>query len=142
MAALSRLRAVVSAGAVGQAPGPRAGRLLPLYRPAAAEAPNGIIGLETALPLSLMQLVHSGRISLAHMIMLLSTNPARIIHQPLGRLQVGGHADITVFDPSFEWTYRAAEGRSKSRNSPFDGWHLKGAPTATIVAGNVVYRRV
>ena len=106
-----------------------------------AEAPNGIIGLETALPLSLMQLVHSGRISLAHMIMLLSTNPARIINQPLGRLQVGGHADITVFDPTHEWIYRAAEGRSKSRNSPFDGWKLRGAVTATIVAGKRVYQR-
>ncbi len=106
-----------------------------------AEAPNGIIGLETALPLSLMQLVHSGRISLAHMITLLSTNPARIINKPLGRLQAGGHADITVFDPNREWTYHAAEGRSKSRNSPFDGWNLRGAVTATIVAGKVVYRR-
>ena len=106
-----------------------------------AEAPNGIIGLETALPLSLMQLVHSGRISLAHMIMLLSTNPARVINQPLGRLQVGGHADITVFDLNHEWIYRAAEGRSKSRNSPFDGWKLRGAVTATIVAGRRVYQR-
>jgi dihydroorotase len=106
-----------------------------------AEAPNGIIGLETALPLSLMRLVHSGKISLAHLIMLLSTNPARIINQPLGRLQVGGHADITIFDPNHEWIYRAAEGRSKSRNSPFDGWKLKGSVTATVVVGNVVYRR-
>lgn len=104
-----------------------------------AEAPNGIIGLETALPLSLMQLVNMGRISLAHLIMLLSTNPARIINQPLGRLQVGGTADITIFDPNLEWTYRAAEGRSKSRNSPFDGWKLKGSVTATIVAGRIVY---
>ncbi len=105
------------------------------------EAPNGIIGFETALPLALMQLVHSGRISLAHLIVLMSTNPARIINQPLGRLQVGGAADITIFDPHLEWTYRAAEGRSKSRNSPFDGWKLKGAATATIVAGKIVYQR-
>jgi len=54
---------------------------------------------------------------------------------------VGGAADITVFDPNLEWTYQAAEGRSKSRNSPFDGWKLKGAATATIVAGKIVYRR-
>jgi dihydroorotase len=105
------------------------------------EAPNGVIGLETALPLALMQLVHGGRISLAHLIVLMSTNPARIINQPLGRLKVGGTADITIFDPNLEWSYRAAEGRSKSRNSPFDGWKLKGAPTATIVAGKVAYRR-
>ena len=105
------------------------------------EAPNGVIGLETALPLALLQLVHTGRISLAHLVVLMSTNPARIINQPLGRLKVGGAADITVFDPNLEWTYQAAEGRSKSRNSPFDGWKLKGAATATIVAGKIVYRR-
>ena len=106
-----------------------------------AEAPNGVIGLETALPLALTQLVDTGKISLAHLVVLMSTNPARIINQPLGRLKVGGPADITVFDPSLEWTYRAADGRSKSRNSPFDGWKLKGAATATIVAGKIVYQR-
>ena len=106
-----------------------------------AEAPNGVIGLETALPLALMQLVDTGKISLAHLVVLMSTNPARIINQPLGRLKVGLAADITVFDPSLEWTYRAADGRSKSRNSPFDGWKLKGAATATVTAGRVVYRR-
>ncbi len=106
-----------------------------------AEAPFGVIGLETALPLALTQLVHTGRISLAHLVVLMSTSPARIINQPLGRLQVGGPADITVFDPNLEWTYRAAEGRSKSRNSPFDGWKLKGAATATVVVGRIVYRR-
>ena len=107
-----------------------------------AEAPNGVIGLETALPLALMQLVDTGKLSLAHLVVLMSTNPARIINQSLGRLKVGGAADITVFDPSLEWTYRAAEGRSKSRNSPFDGWKLKGAATATIVAGRIVYQRL
>jgi dihydroorotase len=105
-----------------------------------AEAPNGVIGLETALPLALMRLVHSGRISLAHLIRLLSTNPARIINRPLGRLRAGGAADLTVFDPNREWTYRAAQGCSRSRNSPFDGWTMKGAVTATIVAGKVVYK--
>ncbi|MFB3922345.1 MAG: dihydroorotase [Terriglobia bacterium] len=105
-----------------------------------AEAPNGVIGLETALGLALTQLVHTGRISLAHLVVLMSTNPARLINQPLGRLQVGGTADITVFDPNLEWTYHAAQSRSKSRNSPFDGWKLKGAVTATVVAGKIVYR--
>jgi dihydroorotase len=75
------------------------------------------------------------------MISLLSANPARIINQPLGRLQPGGAADITVFDPNREWTYHAAEGRSKSRNTPFDGRTFRGAVTATIVAGRIVYRR-
>jgi dihydroorotase len=106
-----------------------------------AEAAFGIIGFETALALALTQLVHTGRISLWHLVLLMSTNPARIINQPLGRLAVGAPADITVFDPNLEWTYRVAESRSKSRNSPFDGWKLTGAVTATIVAGKVVYCR-
>ncbi|PYV07846.1 MAG: dihydroorotase, partial [Acidobacteria bacterium] len=87
------------------------------------------------------ELVHPGRISLWHLISLLSAGPARVVHKPLGRLRVGGEADITLFNPQLEWTYQAAQGRSKSRNSPFDGWKLKGAVTATIVAGKLVYRR-
>jgi dihydroorotase len=106
-----------------------------------AEAAFGIIGFETALGLALKQLVHTGRISLWHLVLLMSTNPARIINQPLGRLAVGAVADITVFDPNIEWTYQVARGRSKSRNSPFDGWKFTGAVTATIVAGKIVYRR-
>jgi dihydroorotase len=106
-----------------------------------SEAPFGVIGLETALGLALTQLVHTGRISLAHLVVLMSTNPARIINQPLGRMVVGSAGDVTILNPDLEWTYKAAEGRSKSRNSPFDGWKLKGAPTATIVAGKIVYRR-
>jgi len=110
-------------------------------KPLAADSPFGLIGLETALGLALTQLVHSGKISLGRLVSLMSTNPARIINQALGRLKVGGAADVTVFDPDLEWTYRAAEGRSKSRNSPFDGWKLKGAAIATIVAGRIVYQR-
>jgi dihydroorotase len=106
-----------------------------------AGAPFGIIGLETALGLTLTELVHTGLISLWHMVSLLSANPARIINQPLGRLRVGATADITLFDPELVWTYRAAEGRSKSRNTPFDGRTFRGAVTATIVNGKVVYRR-
>ncbi len=105
-----------------------------------AEAPFGIIGFETALPLALTQLVHTGKISLAHLVVMMSSNPAHLIHRPLGRLQAGGAADVTVFDPAREWTYHVRESRSKSRNSPFDGWKLKGMVTATIVAGKVVYR--
>ena len=96
---------------------------------------------------ALTRLVHTGKISLAHLVILMSTNPARIVNlsagegQPLGRLIVGGAADITVFDPDFEWVYKTSRGCSKSRNSPFDGWELKGAPTATVVAGKIVYRR-
>jgi dihydroorotase len=110
-------------------------------KPLDAGAPFGIIGLETALGLALSELVHTGLISLWHMISLFSANPARIINQPLGRIRIGGAADLTLFNPDLAWTYHVAEGRSKSRNSPFDGRTFRGAVTATIVAGRVVYRR-
>jgi len=116
-----------------------------LKRRPLAEAPFGVIGLETALPLALMRLVQPGRITLRRLVSLLSSNPASMIRSAatatLGRLQVGSAADITVFDVHREWTYEAALGRSKSRNSPFDGWPLRGAVTATIVGGKTVYRR-
>ena len=108
-----------------------------------AEAPFGVIGFETAFALALTQLVNPGKISLPHLIVLMSTNPGRIIRQKvnpnLGRLKLGGIADITVFDPECDWTYRTAGGRSKSRNSPFEGWTFKGLITTTIVSGKVVY---
>jgi dihydroorotase len=104
-------------------------------------APFGVIGLETALGLAITQLVEPGRISLVRLIELMSANPAQIINQPLGTVRPGRAADITIFDPSREWTYRAEEGDSKSRNSPFDGWRLKGRVIATIVSGRVVYRQ-
>jgi dihydroorotase len=106
-----------------------------------AEAPFGIIGLETAFGLAMTFLVHSGRISLDDVIRLLSVNPAAIIRRPGGRLQVGAAADLTLFDPDLEWRYSVAESRSRSRNSPFDGWRLKGAVIATVVGGRIVYRR-
>jgi len=110
-------------------------------KPLDGGAAFGIIGLETALALALSELVHTGLISLWHMISLLTANPARIINQPLGRLQVGGPADLTLFDPDREWTYHTSAGRSKSRNTPFDGRTFRGAVTATIVGGRIVYRR-
>ena len=105
-------------------------------------APFGITGLETAVALALTYLVHPGKITLPRMVELLSSNPARIIRQPLGRITQGGTADLTLFDPEREWTYHATTGESKSHNSPFDGWKLRGAVTATLVAGNVVYQRL
>ena len=105
------------------------------------EAPFGVTGLETALGLAMTYLVHAGRISIGDLVTLLTVNPARIINRPLGRVAMGSAADITAFDPEREWTYRVAESRSKSRNSPFDGWKLKGCVMATVVAGKVVYER-
>lgn len=106
-----------------------------------ATAPFGVTGLETAFGLAMTQLVEPGRISLSRLVELFSTQPARILKLPGGRLRVGGPADITLFDPRQKWTYHASEGKSKSRNSPFDGWTLAGAVTATIVEGKIVYRR-
>jgi len=75
------------------------------------------------------------------LIALMTSKPARTINKPLGRIQVGGVADLTLLDPDLEWTYYAADGYSKSHNSPFDGWKFRGAITATIVGGRTVFRR-
>jgi dihydroorotase len=102
-------------------------------------APFGIIGLETELALSLMQLIHSQRLSLTDMIAKFTVNPARLLNLPKGTLSVGSDADVTVFDPDCEWAFRAEASASKSKNSPFSGWKLKGKTYATIVAGKVVW---
>jgi dihydroorotase len=105
-------------------------------------APMGITGLETAIGLAFNELVHKGIIDLVRLVELCSTNPARIFKlQDRGTLAAGSIADITIIDPDLSWTYKAAESRSKSRNSPFDSWEFSGAPVATIVAGRIVYRR-
>jgi dihydroorotase len=102
-------------------------------------APFGIIGLETELSLSLMQLVHTKRISLSNLIAKFTTNPARLLNLQKGTLSVGADADVTVFDPNEEWIFRAEDSASKSKNSPFNGWKLKGKVFATIVAGKKVW---
>jgi len=103
-------------------------------------APFGIVGLETAVPIVFDRLVHAGRISLARMIELLSVNPARTLHLPGGTLAEGSPADVTVLAPDLSVTVSAAAMRSKSKNTPFDGWHLRGGVVATIVDGRIVYR--
>ena len=104
-------------------------------------APFGIVGLETAVPLVFERLVHTGRISLGRTIELLSVNPARVLHLPGGTLAEGAPADITVLAPDLPVTVSAAALRSKSKNTPFDGWTLRGGVVATIVGGRIVYRR-
>ena len=101
------------------------------------KAPFGIIGLETALPLSL-RLVTEGRLSLARMVDALTCAPARIFHLPGGSLAPGALADLTVFDPAAEWTCDPALSLSKSRNTPFAGWQLTGRPVYTIVGGRLI----
>lgn len=98
-------------------------------------APFGITGLETELPLSLMQLYHSGLLDLPQLIAKFTVNPARLLGLPKGTLTVGAAADITVFDPDGEWVFDKTAGASKSLNSPFQGWRLKGTVVATIVGG-------
>jgi dihydroorotase len=102
-------------------------------------APFGITGLETELALSLMQLVHTKKISLADMIAKFTVNPARLLNLNKGTLSVGADADVTVFNSDEEWIFRAEESASKSKNSPFSGWKLKGRAVATIVAGKKIW---
>jgi dihydroorotase len=102
-------------------------------------APFGITGLETELALSLMQLVHTKRISLADMIAKFTVNPARLLNLNKGTLSIGADADVTVFDPEQEWVFTREDSASKSKNNPFFGWQLKGKAVATIVGGKVVW---
>jgi dihydroorotase len=103
-------------------------------------APFGIVGLETAVPIVFDRLVHAGHISLARMIELLAVNPARILGVAGGNLSEGAPADVTVLAPDLRVTVSAAALRSKSKNTPFDGWTFRGGVAATIVGGRIVYR--
>jgi dihydroorotase len=102
-------------------------------------APFGITGLETELALSLMQLYHAKRLGLPELIAKYTVAPAQLLNLPKGTLSVGADADVTVFDPDREWVFERAETASKSANSPFFGWKLKGRAVATIVAGKKVF---
>jgi dihydroorotase len=104
-------------------------------------APFGIVGLETAVPLVFDRLVHTGRIGIRRVIELLSVNPARVLNVAGGSLADGAIADVTILDPDERVTIRAADLKSKSKNTPFDGWTLRGAVAATIVGGRVVYSK-
>jgi dihydroorotase len=102
-------------------------------------APFGITGLETAVSLCFDRLVHAGIVSLARLVELLSVNPARILGVPGGSLAEGAPADISILAPDIEVTIAAGSMRSLSRNTPFDGWTLRGGVAATIVGGRAVY---
>ena len=102
-------------------------------------APFGIVGLETCVPLVFDRLVHAGRIGVSRAIELLSTGPARVFRLPGGSLADGAPADITILAPDAPVTVHASALKSKSKNTPFDGWQLKGAVVATIVDGRIVY---
>jgi dihydroorotase len=105
-------------------------------------APFGITGLETVVALALERLVHRGVINLERLVELFSVNPARIFQlKDRGTLRAGAWGDVTILDPDLRWTFDASRSKSKSRNTPFDGWTFQGAAVATIVAGRVVHRR-
>jgi dihydroorotase len=104
-------------------------------------APFGITGLETAVGLALDRLVHEGAINLQRLVELCSVNPARIFNlTDRGTLRRGAWGDVTILDPDLQWTFDVSRSKSKSRNTPFDGFAMRGAAVATIVAGRIVYR--
>jgi len=103
------------------------------------EAPFGIVGLETALGLAVTELVEKGVITLPQLVERMSTAPARAFRLPGGTLRPGSPADVTVFDPSAEWTVEPEAFLSRSRNTPFGGWRLRGRALYTIVGGRVVW---
>jgi dihydroorotase len=103
-------------------------------------APFGIVGFETELALSLMQLYHSKKMALPDVIAKFTTGPARLLRlRDKGHLGIGADGDLTVIDVGWEWVFDASASASKSRNSPFGGWRLKGKAAATIVNGTVAW---
>jgi dihydroorotase len=103
------------------------------------QAPFGITGLETAVSLCFDRLVHRGVVTLPRLVELLSVNPARILNIPGGSLAEGAPADVTILAPDLAVTVDVARMKSKSKNTPFGGWELRGGVAATIVGGRVVY---
>ncbi len=103
-------------------------------------APFGIVGLETALGLTLTHLVTPGILSLSGAISRLTCIPARIMGIPGGTLQAGDVADVAVIDPDLAWTVEPGQFQSKSRNTPFAGWPLRGKAVATLLGGRITYR--
>jgi dihydroorotase len=102
-------------------------------------APFGIVGLETAVSLTFDRLVHTGRIRLPRMIELMSVNPAKILGVTGGTLSEGAPADITVLAPDLKVRIEASRLRSRSKNTPFNGWELRGGVAATLVGGRTVF---
>ena len=101
------------------------------------QAPNGIVGLETFLPLCVTHLVEPGHLTWPQMLAKMTLNPAAVLGIDRGTLQPGRPADVTVIDPKVRWKIDPAKFRSKSRNTPFGGWEVTGRAVATVVGGEV-----
>ncbi|MGP8245039.1 MAG: dihydroorotase [Bryobacteraceae bacterium] len=126
----------VSAIATDHAPHPGSEKMQEFER-----CPFGIIGLETAVALSLEHLVHPGRISLMRMVELFTTGPESVVRLGRGTLEPGAPADVTILSTELEWTYDVNQSFSRSRNSPFHQCTFRGGPVATIVNGEFVWKR-
>ncbi|HWE49725.1 MAG TPA: dihydroorotase [Bryobacteraceae bacterium] len=127
---------VVDAIATDHAPHPGSEKMQEFER-----CPFGITGLETAIGLSLAELIHKDKITLTRFVELFTTGPANVLKLDRGTLAPGAPADVTVFDLHTQWTYDVQQSYSKSRNSPFHGRRFKGGPLATIVGGEIVWTR-
>ena len=103
------------------------------------EAPSGMIGLETALAVSLTYLYHTKELGLSDILRKLTINPACILRIPKGRLAIGGDADVVIFDPDEEWVVDPTQFASMGRNTPFGGKTLKGRVKYTVVGGEIIY---
>lgn len=105
-----------------------------------SEAPSGMVGLETALAITLTELYHTGKMSLSDVIGKLTAQPAAILGLNGGRLALGGDADLVIFDPNETWTIDPERFVSKGRNTPFGGREVKGKVKYTIVGGKIIYK--
>ena len=103
--------------------------------------PFGITGLETAIGLTLSDLVHPGHITAGRMVELFTRGPADVLRMDRGSLTPGAPGDVTVFDLTSDWTFDVRQSQSKSRNSPFSGRRFTGGPVATVVGGGIVWKR-
>jgi len=105
------------------------------------QAPFGVVGLETLIPITVMSLIEPGHLTWPEVLRNLTTNPAQLLGIPKGTLRGGADADVTIIDPAVRWTIDPARFRSKSRNTPFGGWEVRGRAHTVIVSGEVRFTR-
>jgi dihydroorotase len=105
------------------------------------QAPFGIIGLETLIPITVTSLIEAGHLTWPEVLRKLTYNPAQLLGIPKGALRAGADADVTIIDPDMHWTIDPAKFRSKSRNTPFGGWEVRGRAHTVIVGGEVRFTR-